>query len=122
LFLLELGLLKLIQTTNRFQKLTAWMSNYQNKYRQSTISPDIELSGMTGPIKDLGLQLKNHSCNQTLTLNQKFARADFFTNLMQLPDAAPLATAGVSRADDIDREMVQRSARFAVSQRVIRTI
>ena len=84
------------------------------------------------------------------TRNQKLARADGSTNLMQLADAAPLATAGVSSADDSDLEMdifsstirnvstkqavivlsagplmdsvkpvVQRSARFAVSQRAI---
>jgi hypothetical protein len=119
LFLLELGLLKLIQTTNRFQKLTAWMSAYQSKYRQSAISSGIELSDMRDPKNDLGAQLKNQACNQTQTLNQKFARADFLINLMQPPDAASLATAGVSRADDSDLEMVQRSARLAVSQRLI---
>jgi hypothetical protein len=44
LHLLELGLLKLIQRTSRFQKLTAWMSDYKKNYRQSTISSAIELS------------------------------------------------------------------------------
>ena len=41
LYLLELGLLKFVERTNgliRFQKLAAWMSKYQKKYRQSTIS------------------------------------------------------------------------------------
>jgi hypothetical protein len=151
LCLLELGLLKLIQTTSRFQKLTAWMSDYQNKYRQSTISSAIELSDIRDPKNDLGvLHLKTQACNQTQTRNRKFARADGITNLMQLPDAAPLVTAGFARAGKSNLEMDlfssairnvsaiqaviessadprmdgvkpvdQRSALFAVSERVI---
>jgi predicted membrane chloride channel (bestrophin family) len=48
LFLLELGLKKLVQSTSRYQKLIVWMSDYQKSYRQSTTisraeveSPDI---------------------------------------------------------------------------------
>ncbi len=37
LHLLELGLLKLIQSTRRYQKLDAWMSIYKNNYRRSII-------------------------------------------------------------------------------------
>jgi hypothetical protein len=40
-YLLELGLLKFVERTSqsiRFEKLAAWMSKYQKKYRRSTIS------------------------------------------------------------------------------------
>jgi sensor histidine kinase YesM len=36
LFLLELGLLKLVQSTSRYQKLIVWMSDYKKSFRQST--------------------------------------------------------------------------------------
>jgi hypothetical protein len=50
LHLLEMGLLKLIQSTRRYQKLAAWMFEYQNNYRRSTISmTKIELSDITDP-------------------------------------------------------------------------
>ncbi len=38
LVVLELGLLKLIQRTSKYQKLDAWMSSYTKNYRQSTIA------------------------------------------------------------------------------------
>jgi hypothetical protein len=38
LVFLELGLLKLIQRTSKYQKLDAWMSSYKKNYRQSTIA------------------------------------------------------------------------------------
>ena len=87
---------------------------------------------------------------QKQTWNEKIARADGSTNLMQLPDAAPLVTAGFARAGKSNLEMDlfssairnvsaiqaviessadprmdgvkpvdQRSALFAVSERVI---
>jgi hypothetical protein len=51
LFLLELGLLKLVQSTSRYQKLIVWMSDYQKSYRQSTtISPaEVELPDIMDP-------------------------------------------------------------------------
>ena len=53
LYLLELGLLKLIQKSSRFQKLTSWMSDYKTNYRQSTILSAIELSDMADPKNEL---------------------------------------------------------------------
>ena len=56
LHLLEMGLLKLIQSTRRYQKLAAWMFEYQNNYRRSTIlMTKIELSDITDPNKELEL-------------------------------------------------------------------
>jgi hypothetical protein len=113
------------------------------------ITPFIILLKLHRILKVFVLMLK--SCwVRRQTRNQKLVRADGSTNFMQLADAAPLATACVSRADDSDLEMdifssairdvstkqavivssagplmdgvkpvVQRSARFAVSQRVI---
>jgi hypothetical protein len=54
LFLLELGLLKLVQSTRRYQKLAVWISEYQQNYRLSTISSaQIELPDITDPENDL---------------------------------------------------------------------
>ncbi len=54
LFLLELGLLKLVQSTRRYQKLAVWISEYQQNYRLSTISSaQIELPDITDPKNDL---------------------------------------------------------------------
>jgi hypothetical protein len=54
LYLLELGLLKLIQRTNRYQKLAAWMSDYQTNYRRSTVSKaKIELSDIADLKNDI---------------------------------------------------------------------
>jgi hypothetical protein len=54
LHLLELGLLKFIQSTRRYQKLAAWMSGYQKNFRRSTISSaQVELPDITDPKNDL---------------------------------------------------------------------
>jgi hypothetical protein len=93
----------------------------------------------------LRLQQKTSACNQKQTMNENFARADD-SNLMQLPDTAPLVGAALADKRDLDmfasairnvsaiqavigssddhlidgvKPVDQGSACFAMSQRVI---